>query len=430
MVIAPLVPGFHTVVHARAVDSKDQLHVVNDFQLSVLREALKGGYEPRDGQEAVALRNLESRGMLSGKSGTPSKYPKSLSIWLHVTDQCPLRCTYCHVEKRDEHLHDPTLAAFADMLERTVLAKGLKEVTLRLAGGEPVIRFAAIKDWLESAKARLAARGCHLRVAMLSGLATLPTQVVEFVKKGNGISVSMDGLQEVQDRVRPLVNGSGSFEKVRKNLEKLRSEGVNPYVLVVVSNDNVDGLVEFTKWLVAQNLGFRYSFQKGGEFDRAKAAEKLRECYGVIEKAALDGTYRKFGAHRLADLSTFASQSAACGAGRNTCSVYLDGGIYLCQMEHGNQIPLGYVSETGRDLCEILVDRNVRKNFHAPSAGCESCQLKEHCAGGCPIDKKEAGGHNPNCDLFKEFLPRIHRIHGLLKLQKLVGNDHFQALAA
>ncbi len=427
-IIAPLGHGFHVVVNPYAETPGGQLQVVNDLQLTVLQKVMKGGYSPNGELEARAFANIIARGLITEKAGIPSKYPKSLSIWLHVTDQCPLRCTYCHVEKREEHMHDPVLQAFADMLVRTAQAKGLTEVVLRLAGGEPVIRFAAIKDWIEATKVRLAEYGCTLRIGMLSGLATLPTKVVEFVKRGNGISVSMDGLGEIQDKARPLVNGEGSFEKVRKNIEKLRENGISPYILIVISNDNVDGLVPFTKWLIGQNLGFRYSFQKGGALDREKVSLSLNGCYHLIEEAILAGTYTKFGQHRLADLSTFGAQKTACGAGRNTCSVYLDGGIYLCQMEHGNKLPLGYVADTSRDLCDILTDRVVRKNFHAHSTDCDDCHLNANCAGGCPVDKQQAGGHNPNCGLFKEFLPRIHQIHGRKELKRLIGNDAFSEL--
>lgn len=428
LVISSLGKGFHSVVNPHATDPRDQLHVVNDLQLNVLKQVLKGGSAPEGEQEAVAFSNLTARGIFSKKTGSQNKYPKSLSIWLHVTDQCPMRCTYCHVDKRDEHMHDPVLTAFGDMLVRTAKNKGLTEVTLRLAGGEPVLRLAAIKGWIDATKSRLAEYGCHLRIGMLSGLASLPTHVVDFVKQGNGISVSMDGLGDIQDRARPLVNGEGSFEKVRKNIEKLKSGGVSPYILVVISDDNVGGLVPFTKWLIEQNLGFRYSFQKGGELDRKNVADALRECYEVIEQAVLDGVYTKFGTHRLADLSTFNAQSTACGSGRNTCSVYLDGSIYMCQMEHGNKLPIGHVSNTSLDLCEILVDRVVRKNFHAQSSGCDGCHLRSNCAGGCPIDKQNAGGHNPNCGLFKEFLPKIHVIHGRQRLKGLIGNDEFSKL--
>lgn len=427
-VITSLGHSFYAVVNPHAVNPRDQLHVVNALQLSVLRKAMQVGYIPEGKKEEAAFAKLESLGMFTEKTGTPSKYPKTLSLWLHVTDQCPMRCTYCHVEKRDEHMHDPVLNSLADMLVRTAQQKGLTEVTLRLAGGEPVLRLAAIKSWIEVTKARLLEHGCHLRIGMLSGLATLPTHVVEFIKQGNGISVSMDGLDDVQDKARPLVNGEGSFEKVRKNIEKLQLSGVSPYVLIVISDDNVTGLVQFTEWLIDQNLGFRYSFQKGGEFDRKRAAGVLRTCYDVIEKAVLNGRYTKFGNHRFADVSTFGAQRIACGAGRNTGSIYLDGGIYMCQMEHGNKLPIGHVSDTSRDLCEILVDRVVRKNFHAPSSGCDGCHLRSNCAGGCPIDKQDAGGHNPNCGLFKEFIPRIHKIHGMVKLKGIIGDDEFYEL--
>ena len=430
MRITPLVPGFYAVVHPHAIQSNDRLHIVNDFQYSVLQRARKNpSWIPTDAREITAYENLKGRGLLSqANQGQRTHYPRSLSIWLHVTAQCPLRCVYCHVKKSDEHLHDETFRAFADMLVRTAQTKGLTEVTLRLAGGEPTLRYAAIRGWIDETKTRLSEHGCSLRIAMLSGLATLPTSVVEYVEAGGGLTVSMDGIGETQNRVRPLANAAGSFEKVRKNLEKLQASRYSPYILVVVSNDNIDGLVDFTRWLIAQNLGFRYSFQKGGKLDRDRVAQVLRTCYDLIEQAVIDATYARFQDHRLADLSTLGTQRTACGAGRNTCSVYLDGGIFLCQMEHGNETPLGNVSETERDLCEILTDRTIRTDFHAPSVGCHGCPIEAHCAGGCPIDRKDAGGHNPNCELFREFLPRIQRIMALAKLAGLIGNDHVRRL--
>jgi uncharacterized protein len=426
-IVTELGNGFYVVVNPHASNPGDSVQVLNRLQHDILQKQLKGviDFNSLSENETIAFANLEKRGVFDEKSVVNNKYPKTLSIWLHVTDQCNMACTYCHVVKRDQHMHDAMLKDFADMLVKTTKSKGLREITLRLAGGEPVLRFSSIHDWIEDTRNRLASLNCSLKIAMLSGLASLPTQVVEFVKMPkNGISVSMDGIGEVQDKSRPLVNGEGSFIKVRKNIEKLQINGVNPYILTVISDENVEGLVDFTKWLISENLGFRYSFQKGGELNRLRVTQVLRECYGLIESAVLSGEYTQFHRHRLADLSIFNAQKTACGAGRNTCSVYLDGSIYMCQMQHGNIKPLGNVTEA-RDLCEILVDRTEQNDFHGLDDTCKSCNLRANCAGGCPIDRQLVGGHNPNCSLFKEFLPRIHKIHGLKKLKKIIGDEKF-----
>lgn len=428
MIISPLVSGFYSVVNPKVLSFKDNLHIINEFQFKILTQALKGDFVPSGENETIAFQNLTNRGMFSEKTSNLGKYSKNLSIWVHTTNQCPLRCVYCHVEKRDEHMQEHILQSFGDMLVRTAKAKGLKRIKLRLAGGEPVLRFRHMKKWLDDTKVRLEKIGCEFRIGILSGFSILPDDVIDFVEQGNGISVSMDGLDDVQNTLRPLVNGKGSFENVTKNIYKLQERGINPYVLTVISDGNLDGLLPFTKWLLSKNLGFRYSFQKGGELNRKKVQTVLQECYQAIEEAVLSGAYTRFNSHRLADIATFKAKQTACGAGRSSCSVYLDGSIYMCQMEHENKAPLGNVSEMERDLCEILVDRQERRHFHNISTDCNDCQIKEHCAGGCPIDTKEAHGHNSNCELFKEFLPRIHRIHGLKKLQMLIGKEKFQKL--
>ena len=426
-IVTELGNGFYVVVNPHASNPGDSVQVLNRLQYDVLSKQLNGviNFDTLTENETIAFYNLEKRGLFNDKDVVTNKYPKTLSIWLHVTDQCNMACTYCHVVKKDQHMHDAMLNDFADMLIRTSKNKGLREITLRLAGGEPVLRFTSIHDWIEETRNRLASLDCSLKIAMLSGLASLPTQVVEFVKKPkNAISVSMDGIGEVQDKSRPLVNGEGSFKKVKKNIEKLLENDVSPYIMSVISDDNVDGLYEFTQWLISMDLGFRYSFQKGGELNRQKVAQVLKECYDLIESAVLSGEYTQFHRHRLADLSTFNAQKTACGAGRNTCSVYLDGNIYMCQMQHGNTKPLGNVTDSN-DLCEILVDRSEQNDFHDLDDTCKKCHLRANCAGGCPIDRQLVGGHNPNCSLFKEFLPRIHKIHGLKKLKKMIGEGKF-----
>ena len=145
MIISPLVSGFYSVVNPKVLSFKDNLHIINEFQFKILTQALKGDFVPSGENETIAFQNLTNRGMFSEKTSNLGKYSKNLSIWVHTTNQCPLRCVYCHVEKRDEHMQEHILQSFGDMLVRTAKAKGLKRIKLRLAGGEPVLRFRHMK---------------------------------------------------------------------------------------------------------------------------------------------------------------------------------------------------------------------------------------------------------------------------------------------
>lgn len=420
--------GFFNYVNILSPNPNGVSNVINIAQKSLLEKITSGvGFEALTQAEQSTYLLMEKNGIIGQKDFLPPKYPRELSFWFHLTNRCTLRCTYCHVWKENTDMTADVLEQVTKQFVQTAVEMKLKKITLRMAGGEPSLMFSKIESWLEDLRVKLSDVNCELAVAFLCGLASMPKAFLKYITdRKAGISVSLDGINKYQDDARPLVNGRGSFENVQSNVLKLIENGISPFIMSVISNKNINGLVDFTKWLIKHNLGFRFAFVKGEELNRDDVAKQLAICYDLLEEAVLDGRYTKFHQHRLSDTSFHRPINAPCGAGRSTASIYVDGGIYLCQIEHEEGEQIGSVFNEN-NLVTTMVDRSTQTDFITQGEKCGSCKWRYNCAGGCPYDKME-DGRSMNCGLFHQFIPRVYQIQGKQKLKTKLGDQKFDSL--
>ena len=102
-------------------------------------------------------------------------FSANINFWVHTTDLCNLRCRYCYIHTKDSHksMEYPVIEKFMSKIIETVIIKKLKLVTLRLAGGEPFIRFYIWKSYICNLKKELALYNCKLNVTFLTNLTLL-----------------------------------------------------------------------------------------------------------------------------------------------------------------------------------------------------------------------------------------------------------------
>ena len=74
---------------------------------------------------------------------------KAGSIWLHVSNQCNLRCTYCYIKKTNEHLDPDRGKVYAENAFKVLQQQGMESVNVKLAGGEPTLRFEQTMDFAD-----------------------------------------------------------------------------------------------------------------------------------------------------------------------------------------------------------------------------------------------------------------------------------------
>ncbi|RLC92066.1 MAG: radical SAM/SPASM domain-containing protein, partial [Chloroflexi bacterium] len=348
-----------------------------------------------------------------------------ITAWLHVTDACNLRCSYCYVTKSGRAMSEETGRAAVDAVFRSALAHGFCGVKLKYGGGEPTLNFSLVRSLHRHAETLAARHNLELRAVLLSNGTLLTGEMIDWLRDESvRLMISLDGIGPAHDAQRPFADGRGSFVQVARNVDRALARGLPPYLSITVTPHNAGNLAETVAFALERDLPFNLNFirepgvgQVGNLFyadDRIIGG--VQAAFAVIE-AALP---RRRLIDALVDRSGFGSpHEYPCGAGRNYLVIDPQGRVARCQMEMSRPVtdvwaddPLQAVRERRDGFQNIPVDEKE---------DCRDCVWRYWCAGGCPLLTYRAGGRSdrpsPYCAVYKALYPDLLRLEGLRLLK-------------
>lgn len=349
--------------------------------------------------------------------------------WLHLTNQCNLRCKYCYVDKNSGKLDFDKISLLITKIIEDCKERGFSIVNFKFAGGEPLLAFPLIQKIVKFLKNIRHLDDIAVKLGLLTNGTLITPSIAKFLKNEEVyVSVSLDGLQTENDRTRFFPDGSGSYEKITRGISILRDNDINPLILTVVSPDNARGLDVFMDWLVENDLSSRFSlsrdtfsvdFQNLEKLNR-DLIENLFRAYDVLLNRL---PKRRIGAfHSLGNLSFDKPIIRNCGAGSNGFAVTHKGHFASCQ-----QTLTKYAEFDGKgnhlDFLRSQFDFNGNVNDFET---CGGCQWKGVCGGDCVELKKQLWNRrdcpSPYCQTFKEIIPKLIDLRGwqLIKIEKEV----------
>ena len=391
------------------------IHLVSHPQLRFL-QALESGIDPASlgfsGDQLDQMRNILENSNIIGE---PIKKitQKNLNFWFHLTDACTLKCTYCPIPKQPNHMSPALMQSVKRKLVEAVRLGKLTSVTLRLSGGEPLMRFAQLKDFIPDIRQALFALGCQFRVAFLTNLTILNQEIIDFIKRERiGVSVSLDGLAEFHDQARVFPSGRGSFEIVSQNIKRLQENGIDPFIMTVMTNENMSAMPAFVEYLIANDLRFRIQLEKGRRFDWQESTRHFDRIFQIID-AAIDRGYKYHYANAVSDLNFTSGSNNACGAGVSTAMINAQGDLYICHHVYDGE-PFANIGDP-EDMMALMA-RSGADQYHAKPNKCHDCQYRRICAGACPIDKQA------NCELMQFVIPRVYKLAAKVILRRVLAN--------
>jgi len=337
---------------------------------------------------------------------------KSLALWVHTTNNCCLRCSYCYIPTlgQNDYLSENNIKIFCNKLIQSAKVNQLNNISLRLSGGEPLLKFDLWKSYLVSLKQELKDLGCELQLAFLTNAVLITDEIIDFIIENScGIGVSMDGLSEYQDNTRHFKDGTGSFSIVSKNILRLKERKCNPSIMTVVSNKNLDGLIDFTQYIIENSLRCRFSLVKQEPINITKTIDTLTRCYELFDKA-IDNGYNFTKRHTFGDLKFGTPSIQTCSNALNAAALYSDGSIYFCHRLFGDDTPQGTIFEDN-DLLEIF-QRKTYYFDHNPD--CQKCPYFYICMGGCPLNR--INNKDAHCEIYQAVIPQYLKLLGKKRL--------------
>ncbi len=331
-------------------------------------------------------------------------------VW-EITLACDLKCQHCGSRAGRRRPDELTTAECLDLVAQ--LARlGTREVTL--IGGEAYLR----RDWVEIVRA---VRAHGMDCAMQTGALHLNEERIRQAAEAGiqAIGVSIDGLEELHDRLRGV---KGSFAAAFEALRLLRKHGVPTSVNTQITSQVLPQLRELCDLFIeagAKNWQVQLTVAMGRAADNP---ELLLQPYQLLELMPLlaelfwtgvehgmllqpgnnvgyfgpyESVWRGGGDDRV--------HWSSCNAGENTMGIEADGTIKGCP-----SLPtVGYAGGNVRDLTLEDIWRNTPElNFNLTRAGeelwgyCHGCYYADSCRGGCTwLSHSLFGrpGNNPYC---------------------------------
>ena len=381
---------------------------------------------PLDGSTSRQLAALQ---LLQPHDAAPTairSQPRTLTAWLHVTNACNLRCTYCYLAKTGEAMDETTGRAAISAVFRSATRHGFRAVKLKYAGGEATLNFQLVRTLHEYAHKLAARHGLDLREVVLSNGVALTNQMLDFIRDtGMRLSISLDGLGPAHDAQRIFANGRGTSKLVALSVDRALDRGVKPYLSITLTKHNAEEVAAAVAFALDRGLLFNLNFYRDNNYaasheDLVAEDDQLivgaRAAFKVIEERL--PRYSLIGA--LVDRASFSSpHDRPCGAGHNYLVIDHNGRVAGCQMEIERTVtdvmsddPLQIIRESQIGFRNVSVDEKE---------GCRGCEWRYWCAGGCPLLTYRVTGRSdvksPYCNVYRTLYPDVLRLEGLRMLK-------------
>jgi len=345
-----------------------------------------------------------------------------LIAWLHVTNACNLRCTYCYLNKDNDAMSAATAFAAVDAVLRSAQIHGYRKVLLKYAGGEASLHLALVEQLHEYAQAQTQLMEIELAEVLLSNGVGLGSRKLQRIRDlGMRLMLSLDGPRAFHDAQRPRIGGQGSFDAALASVVGAQTLGIDLTISITVTGASAAGLPELLEWLLERAIHFSLNFYRECDasagfrelqLDEQQLIAGMRAAYRVIERRL--PRYSLLGA--LLDRANLgARHSRTCAVGENYLVIDQRGAIAKCQMEIERPVttiwaadPLQIIRLDPTGVQNISVDDKVT---------CRSCEWKHWCAGGCAVATFRATGRydiqSPNCAIYRALYPEVIRLEGL-----------------
>ncbi len=406
-----------------------------------------------DDRAQILLRKRPQRGLPIAPVASPARLRLPLAddarpqdvrarpiyaVW-EVTLACDLACRHCGSRAGSARPDELTTAECLNLVDQ-MADLGVKEVTL--IGGEAYLR----DDWTEIVRA-IRARG--MQSTMTTGGRGLTSARAQAAADAGlqSVSVSVDGLEAVHDRLRGV---KGSHAAAFVALRNLRDAGLKVSVNTQINRLSMPELFELLEQIIAEGI---HSWQIQLTVPMGRAADEpevLLQPYDMLElfpllakfKARCDeSNVRLWPGNNIGYFGPFEStlrgtlprgHMASCGAGRATLGIEADGAIKGCPSLPTEAWVGGNVREHSlRDIWEKATPLRYTRDRTVDDLWgfCRTCYYADECRAGCTWTSFVTfgkPGNNPYCHHRALEIDRTGQRERLVQVEAAPGTpfDH------
>jgi uncharacterized protein len=397
-------------------------------------------------REVKAIRNGQKE--YAKSEPLPESFPLQ-TIVLNVTNQCNLSCQYCYEfgedkvatpEGKPKFMAWETAKSSVDYLFAE--SQGRKSVHITFFGGETLMNFPLLKQVVTYARSQAQELKVNIDFSLTTNATLLSPTIIEYLAENAiGVTVSMDGPKEMQDKFRVFSNGRGSYDIIKPKVQNLLATHKTRPIAARVTMTS--GAMDVKK--IYQHLKHELGFYEVGFAPVTTAPDRLYSINepgmdSVLEQFceladeyldfALRGEHHGFSnvSDTLSELHQGVNKSLPCGAGLGMVGVGPSGDIAPChRFVDSDQHVLGNVT--------MGIDKEKQNDFLSrgnidTKYDCHECWARPLCAGGCHheafVRYGDTGHANLHyCDWIRGWTDKCLQVYGAIAAQNPSFLDHF-----
>lgn len=352
-----------------------------------------------------------------------------------VSSACNMHCRYCFYADVASHRETADYGVMDETVLRELVRKAFlyadQSVAFSFQGGEPTLAGLPFYEAFLRAVRRYNSRNLPVTCALQTNGYELDDALLDFFAEQRFLlGVSLDGTQRTHDACRRDRQGSGTYERVRKNIERIRARGIAYNILCVVTPEIAsrgkecwDSLKEH-RYL--QFIPCIDGFSGPPGVDSLSAADYGRfliDTFDCYEKAIYAGnpvSERRFDNYIGILLGREPEQCGMSGVCGQYFAAEADGGIYPCDFYVLDAWRMGDIR---RSSLLRMAQSDAARSFRGASlekpAVCRQCRWAFLCRGGCRRDRENAEGINRFCESYTRFFEA--RCERMRRLAAAVG---------
>lgn len=313
----------------------------------------------------------------------------TLLLTISPTVACNLRCGYCF---EAAHPARAMPKAEQDQLVRFVKRNmaGRHALAVTWFGGEPTLQVETILSLSRRLMQVASFAGAGYSATMVSNGTLIDDDMAKSLAKArvSSVQITMDGVAELHNLLRPSASGRGSYETTLRGVEAAhRHLGVN--LRVNIDRRNASGVTQLLDDLASRalmvNLGF-VRVEPPAVYQPQNLASVPDSFLTVPEFAALEVELyehaRSLGFPVGIDFDT--SSSTPCAAVKSSHFAFEPGGrVKRCWADVADDSKV--VGSLGDIGLTVNAEADQRWRDYEPfDTGCDQCPFLPVCWGGCP----------------------------------------------
>lgn len=390
--------------------------LVDDFEnmtKSEIIEKYKKEYEEELIAEALdEIKILKEEGLLFSEDQTFLKehYNEANIIkaaCLHVAHDCNLSCNYCFASQGNfkgqrELMNEEVGKRALDFLIEN--SGNRRNIELDFFGGEPLMNFDLVKKLVAYGRKIEKEHNKHFRFTITTNGVLLSDDKIDFINENmDNVVLSLDGRKDINDCMRPTVNGKGSYDIIVPKFKKLveKRGDKDYYIRGTFTNNNLDfsedlktfyeeGFEKTSIEPVVTDEKESYAIREEHLEKILQEYEKLSKDYMKIRKVDKDFLFFHF----MIDLNQgpcAVKRSVGCGAGSEYVAITPEGDVYPCHQFVGEEeFKLG-------DIFNGIKNTELRDEFKSTNIytkkSCPTCWARYYCSGGCHANAFYSNGN-------------------------------------